>query len=64
MTTAHTIFFILTAFALLGDARIFLFIMNRVVLGDHREEHSPWKPLLYVVPPVLLFWNTESLPEL
>lgn len=62
MTTAHTVFFILTAFALLGDARIFLFIMNRVVFGDHREEHSPWKPLLYVVPPVLLFLTALFWP--
>jgi predicted MPP superfamily phosphohydrolase len=62
MTTAHTIFFILTAFALLGDARIFLFIMNRVVFGDHRHEHSPWKPLLYIVPPVLLFLTALFWP--
>jgi uncharacterized protein len=62
MTTAHTIFFILTAFALLGDARIFLFIMNRVVFGDHREERSPWKPLLYIVPPVLLFLTALFWP--
>jgi predicted MPP superfamily phosphohydrolase len=62
MTTARTIFFILTAFALLGDARIFLFIMNRVVFGDHREEHTPWKPLLYVVPPVLLFLTALFWP--
>lgn len=53
--TARVIFFILVAFALLGDARIFLFIMNRVVFGNHRHEHSPWAPLLYIVPPVLLF---------
>ncbi|HEX9161925.1 MAG TPA: metallophosphoesterase [Thermoanaerobaculia bacterium] len=58
---AHAIFFVFVAFALLGDARIFLFIMNRVVFGDHRHERSPWTPLLYIVPPVLLaltalFW--------
>lgn len=62
MTTARTIFFILTAFALLGDARIFLFIMNRTVFGDHREEHSPWKPLLYIVPPILLFLTALFWP--
>jgi uncharacterized protein len=62
MTTARAIFFILTAFALLGDARIFLFIMNRVVFGDHREEHSAWTPLLYVVPPVLLFLTALFWP--
>ena len=60
--TPHVIFFILTAFALLGDARIFLFIMNRTVFGDHREEHSPWTPLLYIVPPVLLFLTAMFWP--
>jgi uncharacterized protein len=60
--TAHVIFFILVAFALMGDARIFLFIMNRVVFGNHREERSPWKPLLYIVPPVLLFLTALFWP--
>lgn len=41
--------------ALLGDARAFLFVMNRAVFGNHREEHSPWQWLMYVTPPVLLF---------
>ena len=55
------VFFLLLLLALLGDARIFFFIMNRVVFGDHREEKSPWMPLLYIVPPILLgltalFW--------
>jgi uncharacterized protein len=40
--------------ALLGDARIFLFIMNRVVFGSHREEKSPWHWLMWTVPPLLL----------
>jgi predicted MPP superfamily phosphohydrolase len=52
---ARTIFFILVLFALLGDARIFFFIMNRVIFGSHRHEKSPWMPLLYIAPPVLLF---------
>lgn len=57
----RTVFFILLPFALLGDARVSLFILNRVVFGDHREEKSPWSFLIYVVPPVLLgltllFW--------
>ncbi len=60
--TAHIIFFILVALALLGDARIFLFILNRVVFGNHRHEHSPWKPLLYIVPPVLFFLTTLLWP--
>lgn len=40
--------------ALLGDARIFLFVMNRFVFGSHREEKSPWQWLMWAVPPVLL----------
>jgi uncharacterized protein len=59
--TAHVVFLILVGLALLGDARIFLFIINRVVFGNHRHEKNPWTPLLYVIPPVLLlltalFW--------
>ena len=40
--------------ALLGDARIFLFVMNRFVFGSHRQEKSPWQWLMWAVPPVLL----------
>ena len=55
------LFFALLVLAFLGDARIFLFVMNRVVFGDHREEKSHLHWLLYAVPPVLvgltlLFW--------
>lgn len=55
------LFSLLVFLALLGDARIFLFIMNRVVFGNHRHEKSPWGFLLWSVPPVLLgltllFW--------
>jgi predicted MPP superfamily phosphohydrolase len=47
--------------ALLGDARIFLFILNRFVFGNHREEKSPYGWLMFAVPPLLLaltllFW--------
>ena len=47
--------------ALLGDARIFLFVMNRVVFSSHRQEKSPWHWLMWGVPPLLLaltalFW--------
>lgn len=47
--------------ALLGDARMFLFVMNRVVFGSHREEKNPWTWLQWVMPPLLigltaLFW--------
>ena len=50
----HLLFFLLVGLALLGDARIFLFILNRVVFGDHRHEKSPWTFLIWTVPPVLL----------
>ena len=55
------VFAVFVLFALLGDARIFLFIMNRVVFGSHRQERSPWHFLMYTVPPLLLlltslFW--------
>ncbi|HYR28078.1 MAG TPA: hypothetical protein VEU30_06400, partial [Thermoanaerobaculia bacterium] len=49
------LFFFLLVLALIGDARIFLFVMNRLVFGSHREEKSPWHFLLYAIPPVLLF---------
>jgi len=57
----RAIFAVFVLLALLGDARIFLFVMNRVVFGSHREERSPWHFLMYVVPPLLLiltalFW--------
>ncbi len=48
-------FLSLVALALLGDARIFLFVLNRFVFGSHRHETSPWKWLMYATPPVLLF---------
>jgi len=55
------LFFLLLLLALLGDARIFLFILNRLVLGSHRHEKSPWTFLIWTVPPILLgltalFW--------
>jgi len=49
------LFFFLLVLALIGDARIFLFVMNRLVFGSHREEKSRWHFLLYAIPPVLLF---------
>ena len=57
----RAVFAVFFVFALLGDARIFLFIMNRAVFGNHRRERSPWHFLMYTVPPVLvllsaLFW--------
>jgi uncharacterized protein len=49
------LFFFLLVLALFGDARIFLFVMNRLVFGAHREEKSKLHWLMYAVPPVLLF---------
>lgn len=51
----QSLFFVLLTLALFGDARVFLFVMNRLVFGSHRHEKSPWTWLLYAVPPVLLF---------
>ena len=48
------LFLTLLAFALLGDARMFLFVANRLVFGSHVKEESPWKWLLWATPPVLL----------
>src|SRR3954453_24240258 len=47
--------------ALLGDARMFLFVFNRFVCGSHREEKSPYTWALWVVARLLvaltlLFW--------
>ena len=58
----RAIFFAFVLLALLGDARIFLFIMNRVVFGDHREEKNPWHWLLFVVPPVLIVLTALHWP--
>src|SRR5512134_812442 len=57
----RALFFVMVLLALLGDARIFLFVLNRVVFGSHRHEKSPWLWMIWVVPPVLLaltllFW--------
>jgi uncharacterized protein len=49
------LFFSLLVLALIGDARIFLFVANRVVFGSHREEKAKLHWLLYAVPPLLLF---------
>lgn len=57
----RAVFAVFVLFALLGDARMFLFVLNRVVFGSHLREKSPWHFLMYTVPPVLLlltalFW--------
>lgn len=48
------VFFAFILLALLGDARIFLFVLNRFVFGSHREERSPWKWLMFATPLVLI----------
>lgn len=55
------LFALMLLLALLGDVRIFLFVLNRFVFGDHQEEHNPWNFLIWAMPPVLLaltglFW--------
>jgi uncharacterized protein len=49
------LFFLLLALALLGDARIFLFVANRIVFGSHRHEKNTRTWLLKATPVVLLF---------
>ncbi|MDP9361001.1 MAG: metallophosphoesterase [Acidobacteriota bacterium] len=48
------IFFAFILLALLGDARMFLFVMNRFVFGSRRQEKSAWQWLLFATPPALL----------
>lgn len=55
------LFFILLTLALIGDARVFFFVANRIVFGSHKEERPPFHWMLYAVPPLLLvltllFW--------
>jgi predicted MPP superfamily phosphohydrolase len=55
------LFFTLLFLALIGDARVFLFVVNRLVFGSHLQEKSPFHWMLYAVPPLLLaltllFW--------
>lgn len=62
----HAVFAFFVILALMGDARIFLYVMNRVVFGNHREEQSPWTWLQWVTPPILLgltalFWPLNQI---
>ena len=55
------LFFTLLFLALVGDARVFFFVANRIVFGSHREEKPPLQWMLKATPPVLialtlLFW--------
>jgi hypothetical protein len=58
----RSIFAVFVLLALLGDARIFLFVMNRFVFGSHRQEQTPWGWLTYTVPPVLLLLTALLWP--
>ena len=49
------LFFSLLVLALIGDARVFFFVANRIIFGSHREEKAKLHWLLYAVPPLLLF---------
>lgn len=64
----RAIFAAFLVLALLGDARIFLFVINHLVFGSHREEKSRWHWLLYVTPLLLLaltalFWPLNQWIE-
>lgn len=48
------LFIVLFVLALLGDARVMAFVLNRIVFGSHREEKSKRYWMLYAVPPLLL----------
>jgi uncharacterized protein len=50
----RAVFVIFVLLALLGAARIFLFVLNRVVFGSHRQEKNPWGWLVYVTTPALI----------
>src|SRR5207249_8128070 len=56
------VFAVFVLLALLGDARIFLFIMNRMVFGSHRQVRSLWSWLTYAIPPVLLILSALFWP--
>lgn len=58
----RAVFVVFVILALFGDARITLFVLNRVVFGSHRHEKNPWRFLIFVVPPVLLFLTALFWP--
>lgn len=49
------LFFALLTLALIGDARVFFFVANRLVFGSHLEEKPRFEWVLKIVPPLLLF---------
>jgi hypothetical protein len=65
----QTLFFVLLVLALVGDARVFFFVANRIVFGSHLEEKPPFEWMLKAVPPLLvgltlLFWPLHRWIEL
>lgn len=58
----RALFHLLVVLALLGDARIALFVINRGVFGSHRREANPYTLLLWVVPPFLLTLTALFVP--
>src|SRR5512141_1644442 len=61
----RALFFAFVLLALLGDLRIFLFVLNRFIFGNHKTEQSQWQWLMFVLPPLLvvltaLFWPLGS----
>ncbi|HEX2060928.1 MAG TPA: hypothetical protein VHK90_09310, partial [Thermoanaerobaculia bacterium] len=57
----RSLFFVLLFLALVGDARVFFFVVNRIVFGSHKQEKPPFQWLLKATPPLLLgltllFW--------
>lgn len=57
----QSLFFVLLVLALVGDARVFFFVANRIVFGSHLQEKPPFEWMLKAVPPLLvgltlLFW--------
>lgn len=59
------LFFSLLVLALVGDARVFFFVANRIVFGSHKEEKPPYHWMLFAVPPVVLvltflFWPLHA----
>lgn len=50
-----SLFFALLTLALIGDARVFFFVANRIVFGSHLEEKPRFEWLLKLIPPLLLF---------
>ena len=58
----RALFYVFLPLALLGDLRILLFVMNRLVFGAHKKEETPWRWLIVVLAPLLLFLTALFWP--